>query len=101
MNPTGEQLRDNGMAAVESATPDDWKDRADSVIRACAASGRDFTAEDVRTWAGDPPRPNAIGARFMAALKSRIIERTGWVRAKRAEAHARAIPVYRGTGAVT
>jgi hypothetical protein len=100
MQATGEQLRDTGMAAVEAAMPEAWKDRADSAIRACAASGQEFSAEDVRTWAGDPPRPNAIGGRFMAALRAGIIERTGWMRAKRAEAHARAIPVYRGRVAV-
>lgn len=93
---TGTELRDNGIALVDQATPDQWKNEADSLIVSMARSGAEFTAEDVRAWVGDPPKPNAIGARFMAALRSGIIERAGWKHASRREAHARALAVYRG-----
>lgn len=92
----GTDLRDMGIALVDYATPEAWKDEADSLIVSMARSGAEFTAEDVRAWIGDPPKPNAIGARFMAALRSGIIQRAGWKHASRKEAHARALAVYRG-----
>lgn len=96
---TGTELRDEGIALVDQATPERWKDEADSLIVSMARSGAEFTAEDVRAWVGDPPKPNAIGARFMAALRAGIIERAGWKHASRREAHARALAVYRGAAA--
>jgi hypothetical protein len=96
---TGTELRDQGMALVNEATPEQWKDEADSLIVSMARSGAEFTAEDVRAWVGNPPKANAMGARFMAALRSGIIERAGWKHASRREAHARALAVYRGVAA--
>lgn len=93
---TGEAFRDEGIERVDRSAPEDWKDAADAVINALAAGGREFSAEDLRAWVGDPPHPNALGARFMAAIKSRRIQRVGWKHATRAEAHARALAVYRG-----
>jgi hypothetical protein len=61
-----------------------------------ARNGAEFTAEDVREWVGDPPHPNALGARVLAAVKADIIVRTGYRKATRREAHARVLAVYRG-----
>lgn len=89
-------MRDAGMAVADANAGDDWKEAADAVIRALAASGAEFSAEDVRLWVGEPPTPNAMGARFMAARKKGILELLGYRQASRASAHARALAVYRG-----
>jgi hypothetical protein len=84
------------MDKADKGASDEWRDAADAVIRALALSGKPFTAEDVRDFVGDPPRSNAIGARFMSALRSGMIVRDGWKHAERKEAHARALAVYTG-----
>ena len=95
---TGKQLRDIGAAQVSDNTSMEWIVTCDGIIMAMAASGVDFTAEDVRSMAGDPPHhANAMGARFLAAAKSKIIVRIGYANAKRAKRHASVIAVYRGT----
>ncbi len=78
-------------------TPDDWKDAALAIIKAMASSGMTFHAEDVRGLVGDPPNhPNAFGAVFNAAAKTGLIIRIGDVMAKRDNAHARRISLYKG-----
>jgi len=95
---TGTELRDEAIALVEQATPEQWKSEADSLIVSMARSGAEFTAEDVRAWVGDPPRPGAMGGRFLAAIKQGIIQRVGVTNAKRKSSHACLLPVYRGVG---
>ena len=86
------------MATVDRNTSEAWKAKADDAIYFLAISGLDFTAERVREMAGSPDRPNAMGSRMKNAL------RLGWVRvvsfthATRPSAHARLMPVYRGSG---
>lgn len=92
----GRILRDAGMEKADKAVSDEWRDAADAIIRTLALSGKPFTAEDVRGFVGDPPRCNAIGARFMSALRSGMIVRDGYKHATRKEAHARALAVYTG-----
>lgn len=93
---TGEELRDDGANKVTGNSPNEWVALCDAIIRQLARSGEEFTAEEVRMWCGNPPRQNAIGARFLAATKARIITRTGYRNATRPEAHARVLRVYRG-----
>ena len=89
-------LRDSGMAIADRNTPEAWKEQVDYIIRALSLSGQVFTAEDVRKWAGEPPRPNAFGSRFMKAIKRGWIQRIGYTNATRPDAHARALAQYRG-----
>jgi hypothetical protein len=94
---TGKQLRDIGAAQVSENTCEEWVQTCDGIIMAMAASGVDFTAEDVRGMAGDPPHhPNAMGARFLAASKRNIIVRIGFSNSKRRERHASMLAVYKG-----
>jgi len=94
---TGKELKEAGIEQVDSNTPEQWKIDADSVIMSMASSGREFTAEDVRCFVGDPPNhPNAFGARFNSASKAGIIKRVGYKQASRNSAHARVIAVYVG-----
>ncbi|MFN9955730.1 MAG: hypothetical protein ACK55I_21745, partial [bacterium] len=71
---TGEELRDRGILAVDANTPEDWKATCDGVISWLARNGAEFTAEDVRPWIPEPPHPNAMGARFSAAVKTGVIQ---------------------------
>lgn len=93
---TGLELREEGVARVDRATDAKWKSRCDTVIRTLAQSGLPFTAEDVREQVGDPPRQNAFGSRFLKANSSGLIEKVGYQTARRPEAHARILPVYKG-----
>jgi len=100
-NLTGAQLRDIGAAKVSKHTPDEWKNTVDGVILSMAASGEEFTAEDVREFAGDPPNHhNAMGARFLSAVKQGIIVRIGFANSRRKRSHAAVIAVYRGANHV-
>ena len=91
------ELRDEGLAAVNATTPAQWAHDCDNAIAAMAASGAEFTAEDVRSFAGEPPKPAAMGARFLAAAKRGIIRRVGVTHGKRPSSHARLLLVYQGT----
>jgi hypothetical protein len=93
---TGEELRDRGILQVDANTPEDWKTTCDQVIGWLARNGAEFTAEDVRPWIPEPPHPNAMGARFSAAVKAGRIRHLCYRKAKRAKAHARVLAVYRG-----
>ncbi len=94
---SGYTLKEKGCSKVIDNTPDDWKDAALAIIKAMASSGMTFHAEDVRGLVGDPPNhPNAFGAVFNAAAKTGLIIRIGDVIAKRDNAHARRISLYKG-----
>ena len=97
--PTGEELRDEGVARADRATDSEWRDAADAMITTLARGGHEFSAEEIRQWVGDPSNPNAWGGRFLAAIKRGIIRRIGYRQAKRPEAHARVIAVYQGVTA--
>ena len=94
---SGYTLKEKGCSKVMDNTPDDWKDAALAIIKAMASSGMTFHAEDVRGLVGDPPNhPNAFGAVFNVAAKTGLIIRIGDVMAKRDNAHARRISLYKG-----
>lgn len=92
----GERRKSEGMAQADSAEPDFWKDRADAAIKALAAEGRDFTAEDVRHLAGSPTHPNAFGSRFLSAARRGIIRKVGYRNSNRPSLHAHPIAVWSG-----
>ena len=94
---TSATLRDIGVSTVDRNTSDEWKFEVDAIIRRLSLSGQTFTAEDVRTWITNPPHPNAMGARFLAAIRKGWIVKTGYCNATRPDAHARALAQYRGS----
>lgn len=93
---TGERRKAEGMALADAAEPGFWKDRADAAIKALAAEGREFTAEDVRKRAGDPSRPNAMGARFSAAATAGLIRYVKHQKSTRPSLHACKVAVWVG-----
>lgn len=96
----GALARDAGMAAAAAAAPD-WTELAKQAVRFLAATGTDFTIDDVIERAGLPNDSksnanNAVGALMSGAAKRRIIERVGYTRTSRRLGHARSVAVWRG-----
>lgn len=93
----GDALKEQGMAAADGAADLVWRAAVDDAILTLAVTGGEFTAEDVRAIAGDPPdHPNALGARFSSAAKRGEIVRVGFRIATRASRHSHPIAVWRG-----
>lgn len=91
----GRARRDLGMKRVNMATPfDPWKANAMRAIHGLVSYGAPFTADAIRDYAGDPPRPNALGAVVNQALRQGLVEWRGdMVQSGRPEAHGRHIKV--------
>lgn len=94
----GVRRRDEGVARVWYATPDEWRAQALLTIRRLADSRIVFTAEDVRLCVGDPPRQNAMGAAFQVASKQGLIRRVGYGAARRPSRHAATFAQWIGVG---
>ena len=88
-------LRDRGAEGALSSSPE-WAAEARAVLQALAASGHEFTADDITARAGLPPSPNAAGTILLNGLKERLIVNVGWSSSTRVPAHRRRIGVYRG-----
>lgn len=85
-----------GMARATAAEPLPWIQRADEAIARLAREGVEFTSEDVRRIAGDPEHPNAMGGRFNAAARRRLILCVGRRPAERPSLHGHELRVWRG-----
>ncbi len=59
------------------ATSSSWGDRAHNAILALAATGKPFTALDVREQVGPPPNPNMVGPALSSAAREGIITKVG------------------------
>jgi len=92
----GRTLRDEALERVERAAPDDWKARAWTRLLQLAATGRDFTSEDVTATAGKAPEPRALGAVFSTASRHGLIRKSGFAVATSPTRHVAPIQVWRG-----
>lgn len=95
----GEELRDQGMERAGSGQPVgvlvSWQDKARfAILRLCLADAN-FTADDVRAAAGDPPTPNCLGAVIRLAYKNGLIEPAGFGVATRPSRHASILRLWR------
>ncbi len=89
--------RDRGAKLAENSVHTGWRLAAEAAIASLAASGRLFTAEDVRDRVGSPPgHHNALGGLFIAAARRREIVAGGYQPSTRTEAHARILRCWRG-----
>lgn len=79
----GELLRDAGILLVDSAEDPAWKQAADEAILELARAGKLFTADDVRTRAGDPTHANALGARINLWARKGVIRPAGYAKSRR------------------
>lgn len=91
-----ERARDAGMkSALDNSGA--WKHTAQAAIEYLAKTGKQFTAEDVREIAGDPPgHYNAMGAAIRAAAQRGSIRKVGFRKATRESLHATELAVWEG-----
>lgn len=94
----GDLLRDVGMQRADLAQPDQWRTAVDDEINRLAALGEPFTADDVSSVVGDSPTGSqgAMGARFNAAARRRVIRRVGYVPSRRPSVHSHPVALWQG-----
>ena len=81
--------RDQGMAQAEDADATGWeKALIDQAIRAFAATGQPFSANDLRPLLPDV-RSSLMGSRFMAAAKAGQIRRVGLATSTKKNTHSK------------
>jgi len=73
-----------------------WLSLAADAIESLRIRGVEFTAEDVRRIAGEPPRANLLGVAIRRARLAGVIEPAGVTYADRAEARGRLLQTWRG-----
>lgn len=89
-------LKANGIAAADAAAPTDVKDRVDRAILRLAASGREFSANDLRTELDGVPGP-VVGARFNTLGRQGVIVQTNRrVPSNKGNTHGHKIECWRG-----
>lgn len=91
--------RDAGMQLALDYSDPDYRARVARAIETLAAGGANFTADTVRSVAGDPPStcsPNLVGALFNAAAKTGLIEAVGFARSGRVIGHGNRVLAWRG-----
>ncbi len=94
--PSGEQLKNRGQQLVLSVEDIHWRERALNTIMVLATSDSPFTAEDVRTIAGDPDRPNSMGALLSYCARKGLIRKVGRRNATRPSLHASELTEWSG-----
>lgn len=93
---TARRLRDDGMAKVAAAEPDEWTRDADRILRQLLDAGLVFTSDDLCQLVGRrPSRPNACGAFFHRAVKSGRLAIVGRSQSQRPQARGRWLVEYR------
>ena len=93
----GRRRRDEGQQVATYATDVSWTLAADRAIADLAATGRPFTAEDLRAVVGPPVGShNSMGPVFMRAARAGLIVGIGYRQATRTEAAGRVLKVWRG-----
>lgn len=71
-----------------------WHAAALRSIDVLNANFTTWSAEDLRSLAGDPPIPNALGALLKSLAQRGVIRPAGFVEAQRSEARGRAIRLW-------
>jgi hypothetical protein len=90
-----EAVRDVGVQAALNFDSE-WRDAAQEALAELAASGLEFTADDLRDRVGEPMSPNALGAAIRAASAADLIRHVGYRRSRRISRHAGVIGVWKG-----
>ena len=92
----GRELRDEGVKLVE-INQLEWRDSARAwVVGRCAKPG-EFNSDDLIEAIGYPPgHPNAIGAIWLWAKRSNLVELAGYSQATRSASRGRRVLIYRG-----
>lgn len=88
-----------GATNAELSLHTGWRLWAETALAQLAATGRSFTADDLRAIVGDPPdgeHVNGIGGMFLRASRDGSIEFVGYKTSTRPEARGRPVRVWRG-----
>ncbi|MGY1712526.1 hypothetical protein ACI8AC_23745 [Geodermatophilus sp. SYSU D00758] len=96
----GRILRDEGTARANGNADAWWADCFDRAVDYLAATGHEWTTDDVFTL-GVPPadHPNRVGARVRAAYQAGLIRPTGYRTSARPSRHAGVVRVWVGGAA--
>lgn len=84
------RLCEEGIAAVESHASKEYRCKLIGAIEVLIERGGEFTADDVRQIAGDPPattHPNIAGAIVNRAARDGIIRMVGYGISSRPQGH--------------
>ncbi len=76
-----------------------YRGDVEAAIRWFARDGKEFSADDVRTLVGDPPRgvsTNLVGALFMGASRAGLIKAVGYTTSGRVIGHANTVRSWVG-----
>lgn len=93
----GAAARDLGADLAANSVHTGWRVAAEAAIDRLAATGRQFTADDVRDRVGGPPgHHNALGGVFIAAARRGQIRPVGYRASDRRQAHRRPIRTWVG-----
>ena len=92
----GARLRDAGMDAATQAAGTDVT-AIDLLIARAAATGAEFSANDLRPHIPAGVRTAAIGARFAHARRRGVITATGYTTSTDPGTHAHPVRTWRGT----
>lgn len=85
---TAVSLKIRGIRATNDASAQEVKDRVDAAIRRLAATGREFSANDMRADLAGITGP-IVGGRFNAAASAGLIKKSGnRVRSNLASTHS-------------
>lgn len=91
--------RDYGISLAESSELAALnKDLIDQAIDAFAASGQEFSANDLRHLLPDDVPGPLFGARFLAGRSRGVIRPVGWVTSTKKNTHAKPVARWVGTG---
>lgn len=101
--PTGEELARagaNAAAANADRVSPEWTDRAYFLFAAYARGHAEFATEDVVSYAttlgfAAPPDKRAWGHVAKRAAKARIVERSGYTKAKNSNVHRMTVTLWR------
>jgi len=94
----GRRRRDEGQRHLRMADPlEPWYDNAWRAVKALADWPGTFTSDAIRSAAGDPPKPNAMGALLNQAARAGLIEWRGELeQSERPTRHAAWLKVWHG-----
>lgn len=94
----GQALADEAIDRAAAAAPSDWVGLARLVIRGLAATGDDFTTDELWARLPSPPEPRAMGGIVRWAVNAGLIEATGRARPSvRPECHGRPVTIWKST----
>lgn len=93
----GEAAAAAAVARAAAAAPDAWTQDARGALRLIAATGIEFTTDDLWARLPAPPEPRAMGAIIRWGAEQGVIVDTGRARkSTRPECHARPVTIWRG-----